>query len=337
MSINEAQKEMKINHHQFSLDSYERERLWDERRRHFADYCVNRFQWFSYPKWSYVSPFPLHVDFEASFNCNLKCPMCFRPHIDKKNYGDMEFDLYKKGIDECADNGLYSIRLSWRGESTLNPNLVKMVEYAKKKGIKEVSFISNGRLLEGDLTEGLIRAGLDYITVSVDGLEEHYNKLRKPNTYEEITEKLRDFYNLKNRIGGGFPRIKIQAIWTYIKQDPTAYYNHFKDFTDKIDFDPENDYSLSDVPQDNDFICQYPWQRITIMWNGEIPLCISDWNGATAIGDLRKQTIKEVWEGRKMENYRQIQRNRKRMSIPCCKRCHRPSTEQIGNKPEGEQ
>ena len=272
------QQEMKINHHQFSLDSNERDRKWEEKRRFFKDYCVNRYQWFNYPKWHYVAPFPLHVDFEASFRCNLSCPMCFRPHIDKKNYGDMDFGLYKKGIDECVKNNLYSIRLSWRGESTLNPNIVRMVKYAKDKGIKEVSFITNGRLLDGDLAKGLINAGLDYLTVSVDGLEKHYNKLRKPNTFNDITKKLEEFYNLKNRIGNGFPLLKVQAIWTYIKENPVAYYNYFKDFTDKISFDPENDYSLREVSQDNEFICQYPWQRITITWNGEIPMCISDWN-----------------------------------------------------------
>lgn len=334
---NDDQEEMKINHHQFSLDSVERERLWEETRRYFKDYCVNRYQWFNYPLWHYVAPFPLHVDFEASFRCNLKCPMCFRPHIDKKNYGDMGFELFKKGIDECAENGLYSIRLSWRGESTLNPHLVEMVEYAKKRGIKEVSLITNGQLLEGKLAEGLIKAGLDYVTVSVDGLKKHYNKLRKPNTFEGVTEKLRKFYHLKNSIGDGFPRLKIQAIWTYIQEDPATFYNHFKDITDKINFDPENDYSLREVPQDRDFICQYPWQRITITWNGEIPLCISDWNQYTKIGDLKEQTIKDIWLGKKMAAYRSIQLNRKRLSIPCCKRCHRPSVEQLGNKPEGKE
>lgn len=335
LKVNIAQQEMKINHHQFSLDSYERERLWEERRRFFKDYCINRYQWFNYAKWKYVAPFPLHVDFEASFRCNLNCPMCFRPHIDRKNYGDMKFDLYRKGIDECAKNGLYSIRLSWRGESTLNQDIVEMVKYAKAKGIKDVSFITNGSLLEGKLAKGLIRAGLDYLTVSVDGLEKYYNTLRQPSTFKDISKKLKEFYILKNRIGDGFPLLKVQAIWSYIKEDPKAYYNYFRDFTDKINFDPENDYSLREVPQDNNFICQYPWQRITITWNGEIPLCISDWNQHTKIGDLKTEAIKDVWLGKAMEKYRKLQLERKRLSIECCKKCHRPSTEQLGNKPEG--
>ncbi|HNX82017.1 MAG TPA: radical SAM protein [Candidatus Omnitrophota bacterium] len=326
---------MKINHHQFSLDSYERELHWEEKRRFFKDYCVNRYQWFSYPKWHHVAPFPLHVDFEASFCCNLNCPMCFRPYIEKKNYGHMEFGVFKKAIDECARHNLYSIRLSWRGESTLNQNLVKMVAYAKKKGIKEVSFITNGSLLEGPLAEKLIRAGLDYLTVSVDGMEADYNRLRKPHTFAALTKKLKNFYLLKNRIGGGFPLLKVQAIWTYIKDNPLAYYNHFKNFTDKINFDPENDYCLKKVPQDKDFICQYPWQRITIAWDGTIPLCISDWNLYTSIGNVKNNTIQQVWLGKKMNEYRATQLRHTRLSIPCCRRCHRPSIEQIGDRPQG--
>lgn len=326
---------MLINHHQFSLDTPERNRLWEERRRHFKDYCVNRYQWFSYPKWLHVAPFPLHVDFEASFRCNLRCPMCFRPHIEKQDHGDMDFALYAQGIDECAEAGLYSIRLSWRGESTMNPRLPDMIEYAKSKGIKEVSFISNGYRLHGELARDLIRAGLDYLTVSVDGLEHHYNELRKPSDYASITEKLRDFHHLKNDLGG-FPRLKIQAIWTYIKEDPVAFYNHFKDITDLISFDPENDYSVRDVPQDPGFVCQYPWQRITVTWDGEMPMCISDWNMRTSLGRLGETSIREAWLGQAMRDYRAMQTGGRRLEIDCCRRCHRPSTEQIGDIPQGD-
>jgi len=327
---------MLINHHQFSLDSPERNRLWEENRRHFKDYCVNRYQWFNYPKWSYVAPFPLHVDFEASFRCNLRCPMCFRPHIERQNHADMEFSLFKTGIDECAQHGLYSIRLSWRGESTMNPRLADMIEYAKSKGIKEVSFISNGYKLHGELARDLVRAGLDYLTVSVDGLAHHYDELRKPSDFASITEKLRDFYHLKNDQGGGFPKMKIQAIWTYIKEDPKAFYEHFKGITDLISFDPENDYSVRDVPQDPNFVCQYPWQRITVTFDGEMPMCISDWNLRTSLGHLGKTSIRDAWLGAEMERYRNLHMTGARLGIDACRRCHRPTTEQIGDAPMGQ-
>jgi MoaA/NifB/PqqE/SkfB family radical SAM enzyme len=326
---------MKINKHQFSLDTTERDRLWEERRRNFTDYCVNRFQWHSYPKWSYVAPFPLHVDFEASFRCNLKCPMCFRPHLDRKDYGDMDFALYKKGIDECADNGLYSIRLSWRGEPTMNPRLPEMVAYAKERGVKEVSFITNGTNLTDDLSRSLIQAGLDYVTVSVDGLKHHYDAIRKPSTYEGVTERIAALYCLKESLGGGYPRIKVQGIWRYLEEDPASFYDHFKDITDHVDYDPYHDYSTTNYKQDEMAICQYPWQRITITWTGEIPLCITDWNMAQPIGDLRTQSITEVWRGEAMNRYRALQLEHRRMEIAACRRCYRHAVPQLGNLRQG--
>jgi hypothetical protein len=322
---------MKINKHQFSLDTTERDRQWEEHRRHFKDYCVNRYQWHSYPKWAYVAPFPLHVDFESSFRCNLNCPMCLRHHLDRKQYGDMEFGLFKKGIDECADNGLYSIRLSWRGEPTMNPRLPEMVAYAKDKGIKEVSFITNGTNLTEDLSTALIQAGLDYITISVDGLKHNYDKLRQPSTFEGVSERIATLHRLKEAIGGGYPRVKIQGIWEFLKEDPSGFYAHFKGITDLISYDPYHDYSKMELVQDEQAVCQYPWQRVTITWTGEIPLCITDWNLAHPIGDLRTQTIKEIWHGQALEDYRAMQLARRRMEITACKRCYRHAVPQLGH------
>ncbi|MFA6129450.1 MAG: radical SAM/SPASM domain-containing protein [Candidatus Omnitrophota bacterium] len=334
---NSSQLNLKINHHQFSLDTPERERLWETRRKFFADYCINRWQWFNYPKWFYVADFPLHVDFEASFRCNLKCPMCFRPHIARKDWADMPFDTYKKGIDECAKNGLYSIRLNWRGEPTLNPNLPKMVKYAKDQGVKEVSFITNGWLIKDELADALVESGLDYITFSIDALYKKYEELRYPIKFDEITKIIEDLYRLKNSKGGGYPLIKVQAIWSYMKDNSEEFYKYFAPITDLVCFDPEADYSMRNVPQDPNFLCQYPWQRITVTHTGEVPLCISDWDICTNIGDLRKQTIKEIWHGKAMNDFRKMQLEHQRLKIECCRMCHRPEVPQIGNKIAGKQ
>ncbi|MCU7834973.1 MAG: radical SAM protein [gamma proteobacterium symbiont of Taylorina sp.] len=327
---------MKINHHQFTMDDFDKQRIWQERKRHFKDYCVNRYQWFKYPEWQYIAPFPLHVDFEASYHCNLKCEMCFRPHIENKDYGHMDFELYKKGIDECVENGLYSIRLSWRGESTLNPRLVDMIRYAKEKGIKEVSMISNGSQFKKEkLAREVIEAGLDYLTISVDGLEDHYNKTRHPLNYRKTIETIRKFYELKNKIGNGYPMLKVQGIWIYLKSNPNQYYNDFKDITDSICFGPENDYSIEEVKKIPDFVCQYPWQRISITWNGEVPLCIGDWGQNNTIGDFKKETIKQIWLGENMTKVRELHSSSHYLELKACQRCHRPETVQIGNKVEG--
>lgn len=210
-----------------------------------------------------------------------------------------------------------------------------MIRYAKDKGIMEVSFITNGSKLKPEFCNELIGAGLDYITVSVDGLEEDYNRLRTPLKYEDTKKKLAEFMRLREVSGEMFPRIKIQGIWTYIKKDPERFYNEFKDITDLVSFDPEHDYSETDIDQDRSFVCQYLWQRITVTWEGIVPICISDWHKSTRIGDLNKQSIKEIWHGKQMEAMRKLHLDGNRLNLKCCQRCHRVEVPQIGNVEEG--
>ena len=56
---------------------------------------------------------PLCVDIETASICDLACPHCFREYIltpDKI----MNFEMYKKIIDEIVLLGVPSIKLNWR-------------------------------------------------------------------------------------------------------------------------------------------------------------------------------------------------------------------------------
>lgn len=317
----------KINVTQLCLDDPERLRHWEEERKFPLYYFENRFQWFNYPRWHYVAPFPLHVDFEVSSRCNLSCPMCFRRHFNNsQEFVDMDFQLFAKGVDECASNNLYSIRLSWRGESTSHPQLLEMIKYAKKAGIKEVSFLSNGSILNTDFNMKLIEAGLDYITISVDALRENYNRLRNPLDFDQMVKEISNLYELKEKYGNGFPKIKVQGIYEYINNDIEEYLFTFENITDNISVNVKHDYELMNVEQEDNLYCPYLWQRITITAFGLIPLCISDWDLDIPIGNLRECTIKDVWRGKQMNSYRKLHLENRRLELKPCRKCIRTQT-----------
>ena len=73
---------------------------------------------------------PLCVDIETAAICDLACPHCFREYLitpDKI----MNFDLYKKIINSISKMDVPSIKLNWRGEPLLNPQLCNFIKYAK--------------------------------------------------------------------------------------------------------------------------------------------------------------------------------------------------------------
>jgi len=134
-------------------------------------YWSYRFKWNYYPRLFKVDSFPTEVIIETSSLCNLRCIMCFRNYLPKETkYSNMDFELFKKIIDECKKNKIAAVKLSWRGEVLLNKDFVKMVKYAKQAGIKEVSTLTNATNLTKEIAEGLVGSGLDYLIFSVDGV-----------------------------------------------------------------------------------------------------------------------------------------------------------------------
>lgn len=326
----------RINVDNFTIGPRSRIWFWNLRRQHLGAFLINRIQWYYYPKYFKVPHFPLHVDFESSGTCNMNCPMCFRQRssYDPSEFGAMDFNLFKKGVDECDKYNLYSIRLSWRGECLTNPHVVEMISYAKKKGIKEVSFITNGYKLEGKLAQDIVKTGIDYITVSVDGLYDEYDSVRAPATFEGIVSRIKNLRMLRDTIGKGFPRIRINSVWNESKGEKwfTEMYKYFGPIVDYMTFTPE--YALDGTLKKlrSNFTCQYPFQRITIMWDGTIPLCVADKKPSYPLGNLANDNIYDLWHGEEMNIARKEHLSHKASEIHCCSICDRATTKQVGRK-----
>ena len=178
---------------------------------------------------------PLSIDIETASICDLACPHCSREYIitpDKL----MDFDLYKKIIQETCDLNVPSIKLNWRGEPLLHPRIHQLIDYAKQKGILEVSINTNAVTLDEKKSKQLILSGLDLIIFSFDGgSKETYEKLRpgrfKKNKFQHVYENIRNFNRIRKEMNAKFPISKIQMILT--KESRTEIvYNFFKLFDD---------------------------------------------------------------------------------------------------------
>ena len=86
-----------------------------------------------------------------------------------------------------------------RGELTLNQKWIETIKCAKKYGIKEVSTLTNALLLTPEKFEQMMEAGLDWLTISVDGVGDEYNKIRAPAKFDDLIEKLKKFKKIKEK------------------------------------------------------------------------------------------------------------------------------------------
>ena len=323
---------MEINKGQFRLTTRRKNFKFELKRGkgHLLNYLSNRIKWHYFPRLHHISKFPSHVDVELSSLCDLNCPMCYTTTDEYKNNVKrslMDFDLFKKIVDESAKYNLYSIRLSLRGESFLHPKILEMIEYAKNKGIKEVSTLTHGGRIDEEKFEKLVDLGLDWLTISFDGVGETYEKIRHPLKYDDMIKKIAKFKEIKKQKKSVKPVIKVQTIWPAISNNPKEFYDTFNNITDQIASNPLIDYLHNDdeILFEDNFTCPQLWQRLTIGADGRVMLCANDEMMTNQVGDVNNELIYDIWHGEKLQKAREIHlKHNGAKELDPCKHCYLP-------------
>jgi MoaA/NifB/PqqE/SkfB family radical SAM enzyme len=293
---------------------------WRRSKGKFFSYIANRYQWNNYPKQRKVAPFPLNVDIEVSSYCQIRCTHCFRQHMDIGKNDFMPLAMYKKIVSECGRHGLFTLKFSMRGEPLLHPDIVEMVHFAKESGVKEVWINTNGGLVTEELSLGLMKAGTDWITMSFDGLGEHYEAVRIPLKYEESLEKLKVLRRVRDKLNAS-TLLNVQAIWSSIQHDPDAYLRTMKAIVDRVAYNADMDFSKYTFVPDSDFVCPRLWQRICITSEGQYLKCPSDFTLKEILGNVNQYSVKEAWDILQ-EEHRQLHLSNRRLESAVCSVCH---------------
>ena len=312
------------------MESAERLKRFEENRGYGweKEYQEYRQNWSKYPQEQYVAEYPLLVDIELSTVCNLHCPMCYTITDDFKQKVSrtfMDMNLFRKIVDEIGGK-VPAVRLSLRGEPTLHPEFISCISYCKNHGIREVSFLTNGSLLTADFFTKIAEAGADWITISVDGVGETYESVRRPLKFQETLQKIKDIHEIKQSRGWKRPVIKIQSIWPAIRDDPSAYYNSFAPYVDLIAFNPLIDYldNDEDIVYESYFSCPQLYQRLIIGADGMALLCSNDEKGDCKAGDANNQSVYEIWHGEVYEKIRKLHKDNRFKEMALCRKCYLP-------------
>lgn len=154
-------------------------------------------------------PLPREIQLEVTGSCNLACAMClvrYRPKLGRRE-GAMCFHTFRTIVDELPE--LEKITLQGLGEPLLAPDLFRMIEYAAARGVR-MGFNTNGTFLDGARGERLIRAGLDWLHVSVDGATAAtYESIRDGSDFERVARNVRAFVRTKRRLRAERPRLSL--------------------------------------------------------------------------------------------------------------------------------
>ncbi len=116
------------------------------------------------------------VVWSTSRTCNLRCVHCYTDSENKKYEGELTTKEGFKLIDELAEFNIPSLLFSG-GEPLMRKDIFQLIEYAAKKNIRPV-ISTNGTLIDAQTARDIKNAGVVYVGISLDGLEEVNDRFR---------------------------------------------------------------------------------------------------------------------------------------------------------------
>lgn len=249
------------------------------------------------------------IRFETTTKCNYNCIICARDKFQRK-IETMPLGGFKNLFDKIlSETSQYNtVTFSGFGEPLLDETLNDKIKYVKSKGF-DVLILSNASLLTVRRFKELEDIGVRSIRISFYGMSpEVYSSVHgipDLNRFNKVKENVVEIARIKK---------KTEILLTYnvvegINSSETdSWIEFWKDHVDLVEvWRPHNwvdGRNYRSVQNNKLRTCGRPWNTpLQVQVDGTVNMCCFDFNGKLLLGDLNKQTLKEIFLS---ENFNKI-------------------------------
>jgi radical SAM protein with 4Fe4S-binding SPASM domain len=290
---------------------------------------------------------PVVYNIETTNACNMKCEMCprttkmtrpietmslatfqnivaqLKPHTPGKWAEWEAFVAREYGIakNDMSENHFFLyiipkvIQLHGYGDPLLDKSMPEYVKLLKAKGFFSY-FSCNPANIDIDKTIKMFENGLDYIKYSIESVDDARHKEIRGNAsnFTDSYKKILHLLDVKKKSGfkttiiitmldlnkswqqEEFDKLR-QAfagldVYIYLKSEDQQWY--------RKDFHGTKSVHWSET-------CQHPWLSMTIKSNGEAAMCMEDYNNEIVLGNVLKESLSDIWNGKKYDKFRHDQ------------------------------
>jgi len=286
------------------------------------------------------APYVLLVD--PSNLCNHRCKFCPTGNqalikSTGRYQGLLNFDLFKKIIDDLKEfqEPIRVLRLYKEGEPLLNPRFADMIRYAKNSGlVKRIDTTTNGALLNPKINLAIVEAGLDQINISVNGVSseqiEFYTQTKVD--FDEYVANIRHIFENRGNL-----EVCVKSIKENLTPDEQKkFFDIFGNISNRIVLEnlspawPE--FEFTDVKMEFSSgnygqeiierkVCPYIFYIMVINSDGRASTCVGDWPNKLIVGNLKEQSLKDVWSGLILNGHRVAHLEGRRSENKFCGAC----------------
>ncbi|MDD5130354.1 MAG: radical SAM protein [Candidatus Omnitrophica bacterium] len=293
----------------------------------------------------YCSGYPAWLTIDPTNICTLKCPFCPTGYgLMKRPKGMMSKDRFQRIMDVLGPYLLHIDMQNW-GEPLLNKDIYQMISYAKKFDIN-ITVSTNFQNFDEKSAEELVNSGLDRIVLSIDGASQQtYEKYRRGGSFLKAIENARVLVNKKRQLKSSQPFVLWQFLVfrhneheievakamgrdlgvdavgitpAFVAVDSDEYkdwvalnsqYNRY----DLINKPKEVSGSESFLKAPEESFCNWPWEGITINWDGSVAPCCGIYLEEEDFGNIfTGQDFHHLWNNNHYKAAREFIRSRKK-------------------------
>lgn len=243
----------------------------------------------------------------------------------------MPMDLYRKIVDDAATiSQITQVAYAGLAEPLLDPCIVARVAYARQRRLDwRLEMYTNGVSLTPARFEQLKAAGLDIIVVSLNAAsaEQHERIMGLKGKYDLVCSHAD--YAIANR--GGM-HVEVRAVATgdtfdtadaqaFVRRWGAVQFGGHGKLIGEMNWGGALGRTTS--PFDPNSCCKRALDQIAVHRDGRVLLCCLDALGKYPWGDMKTQTIREVYNAAGYVEFREWHRDNQAAKHALCKVCTR--------------
>lgn len=279
---------------------------------------------------------------DISSRCNMYCITCRRSCSElidisrqmelKTALGSMTMECFRQIIDDLhLETLLFSLYAT--GEPLLNNRVTEMVEYASQRGVATM-LSTNGMLLDAQMSEKLLSAGVDYCKVAVSGFtQDVYGVYHRGGDVTKVLGNIAQFEKIRKKL-----RLRCMVVVDYVlfehnrheeqavrsfcrEQGMTFTLRYGRVFEDSGISSPSES---GEHYQPRTSPCDWVWNIMVFCFDGRAVPCCQFATCAVSpfvMGVGGGENAVSIWNGDQYREFRRIQASQGRGTLPLCKDC----------------
>lgn len=285
-------------------------------------------------------PLPPALSIELSTCCNLSCPECMTGSDSlTRRKGFMDPALAAKIASEVSCSAL-SAWLYWQGEPMMHPQFFDIVSMFRRMN---PVISTNGHFLDSFSCQRLATSGLKKIIISYDGVTpETYSIYRRGGDHDGVKQGIERLTETLRKLR--FPLVvELQfLVGRHNGHEVAAAARFARSLNARFSvksmqvLDPERveqwipaksgrarykiQAGLVKGVRAPERGCLRMWSTAVVTVDGDVVPCCFDKNAAHVMGNIKRQTFREIWHGDRYRAFRKQVLSR-RSSVDICRDC----------------